>query len=425
MKIQNSIYKIGKLAALIIPIFVLLISVRQPVSVTLAQEGDDQVIATLLPPTGANQPTELATPEPTTIPLPADTPTQELTITPTLEEAPPELHQLAQALESGSFTDIAIQGFPTSSLSGMVLLQGRHDHSGTQILLTMEPCVSSITDPNVANVFDVFETITDTEGRFQVTITPGQTYECLYALHDNYFIGRQSLSEGNFGTLTLIGGDLNNDGIVSILDLSLVAKEYGINEANGTSTVADLNGDGVVNISDLSLVASNYDQRDPLLGEFAGSEMSNIAPLDLVDSAAIFSYELGEFFGAREVCTYGGYLVQFFLRKYKWFVQILIDFGIDILLSGPCLRKLDEIRADFTKVYYDFRVDGRRRLGNATSHVWPSYNFGWYLSQNFRSGLINVYSEKVLRKIYPGANIRGDWGIARFNSRGYQWVRLD
>jgi YVTN family beta-propeller protein len=56
--------------------------------------------------------------------------------------------------------------------------------------------------------------------------------------------------------------DVNGDGQVDILDLSLVAAHYGSAEAT-----ADLNGDGVVDILDLTLVAGAYGQKLPGFGE--------------------------------------------------------------------------------------------------------------------------------------------------------------
>ena len=57
-----------------------------------------------------------------------------------------------------------------------------------------------------------------------------------------------------------LNADLNNDGVVNILDLVLVASQFGMTG----NTAADLNGDGVVNISDLVLVAG-------ALGNVAGA----------------------------------------------------------------------------------------------------------------------------------------------------------
>jgi len=47
--------------------------------------------------------------------------------------------------------------------------------------------------------------------------------------------------------------DLNKDGIVSVLDLSILLSNYGTN-----NPVADINKDGVVSILDLSILLSNY-----------------------------------------------------------------------------------------------------------------------------------------------------------------------
>ena len=47
--------------------------------------------------------------------------------------------------------------------------------------------------------------------------------------------------------------DVNGDGVVNILDLTLVAQGFGSNEAG-----ADVNGDGVVNVFDLVMVAAEF-----------------------------------------------------------------------------------------------------------------------------------------------------------------------
>ena len=51
-----------------------------------------------------------------------------------------------------------------------------------------------------------------------------------------------------------IAEDVNGDGVVNIIDLTLVASNFG---KTGQST-ADVNGDGVVNIIDLTLVAAAF-----------------------------------------------------------------------------------------------------------------------------------------------------------------------
>ena len=48
--------------------------------------------------------------------------------------------------------------------------------------------------------------------------------------------------------------DVNKDGVVNIIDLTLVASNFGKTGQNA----ADVNGDGVVNIIDLTLVAAAF-----------------------------------------------------------------------------------------------------------------------------------------------------------------------
>ena len=47
--------------------------------------------------------------------------------------------------------------------------------------------------------------------------------------------------------------DVNGDGVVNILDLTLVAQEFGTDSLEG-----DVNGDGVVNVFDLVFVANQF-----------------------------------------------------------------------------------------------------------------------------------------------------------------------
>ena len=52
-------------------------------------------------------------------------------------------------------------------------------------------------------------------------------------------------------------GDINSDGVVNILDLTLVAQNFGVEKPSNPKV--DVNEDGVVNILDLVLVAQNFD----------------------------------------------------------------------------------------------------------------------------------------------------------------------
>ena len=54
-----------------------------------------------------------------------------------------------------------------------------------------------------------------------------------------------------------IVGDVNEDGVVNVLDMVLVAHAFGIEKPSNSRV--DVNGDGVVNILDLVMVAQNLD----------------------------------------------------------------------------------------------------------------------------------------------------------------------
>ena len=69
----------------------------------------------------------------------------------------------------------------------------------------------------------------------------------------------------------LIAGDVNRDGQVNILDLVLVAQQFG--QSMPTDSPADVTGDGVVNILDLVRVAQNF-----------GNTAASAAPVTITES---------------------------------------------------------------------------------------------------------------------------------------------
>ena len=140
----------------------------------------------------------------------------------------------------------------TTTFSGTILLQGRTDHSGTDIVLTETAC----SEPGSSSL----TTITNANGRFEITVADEQDIACLRATHPGYLTAQQSLPNEDIGTFTLLGGDANNDAVIDILDLALIATLY-----RTTDVTADINGDGTVNIFDLVITASNYQERGPII----------------------------------------------------------------------------------------------------------------------------------------------------------------
>jgi cell division septation protein DedD len=182
-------------------------------------------------PTDTPSPTHTAAPVPTT--PPPDTPT----FTPTATGAPsPTLTPTPSHAATA-----------TSMTTGIVLLQGRTVHAGTNILLGAEPCSGFLSGPPAA--------VTDDEGRFEIVPLSDQTYQCLQTSQPGYLIGQKTSPQGDLGTITLAAGDVTQDNVIDIADLTLLADHY-----RTTDPIADLNADGWVDIFDLTIASGNYGQ---------------------------------------------------------------------------------------------------------------------------------------------------------------------
>ncbi len=129
-------------------------------------------------------------------------------------------------------------------LMGTIYLQGRADASGV-----------TVTSASGAQVQ------TDAEGNFSLAGQGPITVQhpgYLGAVADTAMAG-QSGTEGNsLGSITLLAGDLNQDNVINIFDLALIASQL-----DTQNTISDLNADGTVNIMDVALIASNFGQQGP------------------------------------------------------------------------------------------------------------------------------------------------------------------
>ena len=127
---------------------------------------------------------------------------------------------------------------------GQINLQGRKNAQGVQLT-------------SLAGV----HTATDASGSFGLHFV-GQTD--LYIRHTGYLdiVATVKASDNanlNLGAIQMIGGDVNDDNRIDILDLSFVGSNLGAYAA-----AADVNGDGAVDILDLSLVGSNFGRSGPV-----------------------------------------------------------------------------------------------------------------------------------------------------------------
>ena len=143
-------------------------------------------------------------------------------------------------------------------ISGIVLLQGRDDHSGTTIFLTEGTCLSAgqATDEPTPGAPSV---VTDAQGHFEISPLPGSDAQCLRATRHSYLTGQTNSPRSDLGSITLPGGDVIEDDEINIFDLVLVCARYGSDDPT-----ADVNTDGAVDIFDLAIIAGNFDQRGPV-----------------------------------------------------------------------------------------------------------------------------------------------------------------
>ena len=140
-------------------------------------------------------------------------------------------------------------------ISGRILLQGRTDHSGTQLFLSPEECSTSFQGPGPG----VLTTETTSDGSFEFSPLAGTTYACLEALKAGYLSGQKSNPKGDIGSSTLPGGDVTADRIIDVFDLAFLGSHYG-----DVDTTADINGDGTVSLLDLTITAANYLREGPV-----------------------------------------------------------------------------------------------------------------------------------------------------------------
>ena len=222
-------------------------------------------------PTPTSTPTATQTRTPTPTPTLTATSTCTPTPTPTATSTctPPTPTPTLTATSTSTPTP-TVTPTPTGTLSplacvisGQVLLQGRVDHSGTDIILSTErPCPSDAFVHSQWNWPGTLMTKTDANGNFYLD-SGGKSCQCLMAFKHAYLTAMGTgpyplVGDVTMQPITLKGGDVTEDEYINIFDLALVANRYGCDHAaNPDCAVADINGDQKVNIYDLSITAGN------------------------------------------------------------------------------------------------------------------------------------------------------------------------
>jgi len=149
-----------------------------------------------------------------------------------------------------SMTGDTIKVLGTTTVSGVVDLQGRDDDKGA----TVDPAAGSVysMDPAAVTV--------GSWGTFSFADLTDDTYATGIDAH--YYLPANgdvvvAGDDQSLGTIKLLGGDATDDNKVDVSDMSSIGGEYGM--TSGFQPKNDVNIDGEVDILDLVLAAGNYD----------------------------------------------------------------------------------------------------------------------------------------------------------------------
>jgi len=149
-----------------------------------------------------------------------------------------------------SMTGDTIKVLGTTTVSGVVDLQGRDDDQGA----TVDPGagVTYSMDPTAVTV--------GSWGTFSFSDLTDDTYPTVIDAHYYLKANGDVIVAGDdqsLGTIKLLGGDATDDEKVDVSDMCSIGGDYG--KTSGFSPCNDVNIDGEVDILDLVLAAGNYD----------------------------------------------------------------------------------------------------------------------------------------------------------------------
>lgn len=139
-------------------------------------------------------------------------------------------------------------GSSGGTISGIIRTQNnRPNQSGIQVSVSVQPCASFAASNT---------TTTANDGSFSFS---SGAYQCLRASRPGYMIGQLASPSGDIGTRNLLAGDITGDNQINIFDLARAASVY-----QQADPVADYNESGTVDILDLALIALNYGRTGPV-----------------------------------------------------------------------------------------------------------------------------------------------------------------
>jgi len=132
-------------------------------------------------------------------------------------------------------------GGTKATVSGQVTMPGKPDHNGATVAL-QGTTYSSLTDAG-----GNFSIVDVDEGTYTIEATaPGH----LRAVCSDKAVAAPSTQ---LNAVALVIGDVDGDNLIDITDATTIGTDFGTNNSR-----SDLNGDGTVNVLDLILMAQNY-----------------------------------------------------------------------------------------------------------------------------------------------------------------------
>ncbi len=191
---------------------------------------------------------------------------------------------------AGSNGDKAITSGPAFTFSAKALQQGQATvtctarvSAGDQILTTIVSTPGSLnvtvpmgtlagdvnaSKPVTVNVYNADSSLAGTvaanpDGTFTLSLAPG-TYTAIASAEG--FLDAQGapvITSGNtttLSTISLLAGDIDNNDVIDQFDALTIGMGYN----TGVPAAADLNNDSVINVLDLELLAANYNQSGSL-----------------------------------------------------------------------------------------------------------------------------------------------------------------
>ncbi|MEM7798347.1 MAG: dockerin type I domain-containing protein, partial [Chloroflexota bacterium] len=155
----------------------------------------------------------------------------------------------------------------SASLTGTLAFTGRGTAPDAR---WVEPVTVTMHAVGVITPTYSYSTTTDQSGQFTLSgMAPG-TYDVAVKTPSSLRIVQQlTLTAGNnvanFGTV--IGGDVNGDNAVTLLDFSILSASFNLAQGSpGYDARADLNNDGQVTALDFSILASNFNTTGQTVG---------------------------------------------------------------------------------------------------------------------------------------------------------------